>query len=608
MADPELIQFYKGRVEHAQKLIAAHESRGFRLSLLRLFILIATFVGLFFLEGLPGYIFLSWIVFGIILFLYVVLVQKKSDKIVNREKKSVQINENEISCLSNFENCYYDGNSFRRGDHFYSEDLDVFGPYSLFGLINRCSTYQGHKLLSEWLSTTSEFSEIESRTKAVKDLEQSVDWRHNLANALLEVEDHSLDPSEAIDDLLAQPLDFVKSTTLGVWIRLIPFLWISILVYYFIDSTKAEFCATILASINLLTTFYYGKKVSVVQNSISSAFASLGHYVASIRLIVNHEFTAEYLNEEIIKLRSKKTNASHVVENLSQLKRIIDLLDYRLNMFVGVLLNVLLLWDLRIVQRLENWQSSNKEVSKEIFLLIGKVEAISSLANWSFNHQQYNYASILSADFHFEAIGMSHPLLELQTNIPNDFSKHNNDFITIITGSNMSGKSTFLRTIGLNLILAYAGTRTYARELSASVFELITYMRIKDALEENVSTFKAELNRIELILKELNKGTNALLLIDEMLRGTNSRDKLKGSIGITKKLLTLKAYAIIATHDIKLAELGEEYKDEIKNYFFDINFHDGDLRFDYKIKNGICQNFNASYLISQLGIKMDDDL
>ena len=186
----------------------------------------------------------------------------------------------------------------------------------------------------------------------------------------------------------------------------------------------------------------------------------------------------------------------------------------------------------------------------------------------------------------------------------NSFELKPKDKVIIITGSNMSGKSTLLRTIGLNMILGYTGAKVAASYLSIPIVRIVTYMRIKDALEENVSTFKAELNRIKMILTVLEENNDAFILIDEMLRGTNSKDKLNGSIGITKKLLESNAYSMIATHDIKLAELGNE-DDRIANYYFDIDYKNGDLVFDYKVKSGICENFNASFLLGQLGIDTD---
>jgi len=166
----------------------------------------------------------------------------------------------------------------------------------------------------------------------------------------------------------------------------------------------------------------------------------------------------------------------------------------------------------------------------------------------------------------------------------------------------MSGKSTMLRTLGLNMILAYAGTRVAASELEIPIVQLITYMRIKDALEESVSTFKAELNRVQQILELIKSDDQVFILIDEMLRGTNSKDKLKGSIAFVNRILEEQSHAVIATHDIQLTEMAKVHPNHIKNYFFDITFHDQELEFDYKIKEGICDTFNASFLLAQMGL------
>jgi DNA mismatch repair ATPase MutS len=169
----------------------------------------------------------------------------------------------------------------------------------------------------------------------------------------------------------------------------------------------------------------------------------------------------------------------------------------------------------------------------------------------------------------------------------------------------MSGKSTFLRTLGINMILSYSGTKVAADKFMTSLVQVVTYMRIKDVLEENVSTFKAELNRVKMMLDLLRSHTRCLFLIDEMLRGTNSKDKLEGSIAITKEILEYEGYAIIATHDLKLAEYGDGFPNEVNNFYFDISFEGKDLKFDYKIKEGICTSFNASFLLNQLGLDVE---
>jgi DNA mismatch repair ATPase MutS len=533
-------------------------------------------------------------------------LQQRSDKDKVKSENAILINENEINSLTKYTNLYDDGSRFGNNGHFYSADLDVFGTPSLFGLINRARTFSGLQYLARWLSSPSAKEYIESRQEAIRELETDIDWRQKYANFLFNIRDHDVkDPALAIEDLLKQDLQWSTNSILTIYRRVVPFIWIALGLCYGSFPDQVYSLAILLALANMAITFIYSKRVKEVHESLSTALTKMNDYALALRHIMTRSYAAQYITDDVAFFNQGETNTSQPVAQLLQLNKISDLMDYRLNMFLGFVLNVLFLWDIRIVYLITKWQSLNQHTITKVFDLIGKMEALSSLSNWSFNHDHFAYPTFSEDTFELLAQDMGHPLLDMNINVHNDFQSTVKDHITIITGSNMSGKSTFLRTIGTNLLLAYAGTRVHARQLECSVVQIISYMRIKDALEESVSTFKAELNRIQLILEELEKNKNCLILIDEMLRGTNSRDKLKGSIGITKKLMSMEAYVMIATHDIKLAELGRTHPEQIKNYFFDIEFQDGDLKFDYKIKPGICENFNASFLISQLGIDME---
>ncbi len=598
------ISEYQELIKKYTDLATSEGKRSFNLSLLRLAVLIATIAMVIVSLDRPLFLLIGIVGFGAILFVYIVMQQQRADRAKRQAEMAVKINENEINCLEHFENQYSDGSEYDLPKHYYTGDLDVFGQPSLFGLINRCRTYDGHQYLSQWLSQIEDRKTIVERQTAVQELEPMVKWRQRLANHLYTLQDHSANPADLLESLLQQDVAWADKIWIRIWSILTPLLWIGIGVLYYFDGDIGYVTASALAIANIGIMLYYGGRVSDVQGHLSAAVVQLSEYSDSLQHIMRQDYQSDYINQDLQPLKNTSEDG-HPVSQLKELKGIIDRMDYRLNMIVGFLLNVFLLWDLRIIKQLGQWQSSNQDILHQVFGLIGKMEALSSLATWSYNHPEYQYAELSEASFELSGTEMGHPLLDRGHHVKNSFTKTAQDPITIITGSNMSGKSTFLRTVGVNMILAYAGTRVCASSLRTSVVQLISYMRIKDALEESVSTFKAELNRVEMILSQIRTGAPSLILIDEMLRGTNSKDKLKGSIGITKKLMESGAYAMIATHDIQLAELGRDYPDHIKNYYFDIDFEDGDLRFDYELKEGICENFNASYLISQLGIEME---
>jgi DNA mismatch repair ATPase MutS len=351
---------------------------------------------------------------------------------------------------------------------------------------------------------------------------------------------------------------------------------------------------------NLFFVGRYTKQTTYIQNSLSKSAKLLNSVANALQLILKEKWEAQSLFSQVE--IHQNTNNSSETHSIQILNKIINQLDYRLNLLVGVTLNGLLLWDLKILQNLNQWKHKEEKHVYHAIEMVGYFEAITSLAIWSYHHPHCNYPTFSEDEFKLIAKDIHHPLIPTENSIGNDFQIFPKKYISIITGSNMAGKSTFIRTIGINMVLAFAGTKPTAEHLECPIVNIVTYMRIKDALEENVSTFKAELNRIKLILDKINQGEKCFFLIDEMLRGTNSKDKLNGSIAITKKLLKQKAYTMIATHDIKLAELGETFPDEIKNYYFDIEYESDELVFDYKIKEGICNSFNASFLLKKIGI------
>lgn len=537
-------------------------------------------------------------VLGIIFFLIFIRHENIKEKIKVNNAKS-EINKNEISCLESHRNNYYNGLHFKDLGHIYTEDLDVFGEYSLFNLTNRSNTFYGNKFLAEHLSELDDINTISLRRESIKELTSKIDWRQDLSTLLHDLND---DPEVDFSEDLSTRLDGDFAIFDGTWWKIIiysvPIAWIILLTLWTLDIPNIYNIAVLFAVLIFILYFYFAKKVNEIQFAISSSNNFLDTYTKAFRLIFNTKWESTLLQ----KLTKKDKSNENAIDALDRLKKIMDKLDYRLNMIAGIILNFGLLWDFRIVRHLSQWKKDHHSNIKQLFIILGKVEALSSLATWAYNHPDYVYASIDDNHLHINAKGIFHPLMKLGECVPNDFSISKKDHINVITGSNMSGKSTFLRTLGINMILGYAGTVSAGKELDISLAKVITYMRIKDALEENVSTFKAELDRVKLILGYIEGKEKCFCLIDEMLRGTNSKDKLKGSIAITKKLISFKSYALIATHDIKLAELSRDFPDHIKNYYFDIEFKDEDLIFDYKIKPGICSNFNASYLLEKIGI------
>jgi DNA mismatch repair ATPase MutS len=594
----KVIEKYIQEISLIHSEIIQHEKTERRLSFTRLITaIIGTAVVILAFQSSITLGILSIIFFGVIFFIIFIKHEKAKEEIaLLSTRKSIQ--ENEINTLSTHHNMYSDGEKYARPSHDYTDDLDVFGKNSLFSLTNRCASLWGKDELADIFSTLPRRSEILDRQESIKELAGMKSWRDDLLSRMWLIESKSdEDLLKKIRSLTAQDYYILNTPYIYIGIWVVPLFWTLIIVLNFFS---IPFLGTIaLGGAIAIFTIYlrYANKVNQIHHSISTGKNYLSDYIEIFHMIYNHHWNTPYLK----KLVEKEKGESQIVA-LNKLNGLINKLDYRLNMIVGFILNLSVFWDFRILKQLQAWSEEYEDNITDLFNTLGKIEALTSLSIWAYNHPHHIIASI-KEDNNYTMKDIRHPLMLPDQCVPNDFLLTEDDHINIITGSNMSGKSTILRTIGVNLILAYSGTAVDASEFSVPVVRVITYMRIKDALEESVSTFKAELNRVKVILDSLKDGNRCLYLVDEMLRGTNSKDKLKGSIAITRKILHHKGYAIIATHDIQLAELGHQYPDHFKNYYFDIEFDEEDLVFDYKLKKGICSNFNASHLLKQIGVE-----
>ena len=277
----------------------------------------------------------------------------------------------------------------------------------------------------------------------------------------------------------------------------------------------------------------------------------------------------------------------------------LEALDQRNNIMVAVFLNALLLWDLKQVIKIENWIATYKETVENWFDIISFFDAQNSLANFAFNHPIFSFPKISNENLIIEANNLGHPLLKESTRINNDFSINNQHFF-IVTGANMAGKSTFLRTVSLAIVMANMGLPVCAKSFKYSPVKLITSMRTSDSLADKESYFFSELKRLKFIVDEI-KSEDYFIILDEILKGTNSVDKAIGSKKFVQKLVNSKSTGIIATHDLSLCEIEKDLP-KVENYYFDAEIINDELNFDYKFKDGICKNMNASFLLNKMEI------
>ena len=298
--------------------------------------------------------------------------------------------------------------------------------------------------------------------------------------------------------------------------------------------------------------------------------------------------------------KKRRKKAGEAIQDLNQ---ILAMLDQRNNILLAIPLNAFLLWDILYTRKLQAWQERYKDVLPHWLSTIAELDALCSLTNVHFNHPEFAVPSLKAeGEDYLTMHGAGHPLLSPKGRVDNDFVLKQEGQFVILTGANMAGKSTFLRTVGVNLILAHAGAPVCAKHMTLKPLKLFSSMRTTDSLQKNESYFFTELKRLKAIVDQLESGEALFIILDEILKGTNSKDKEQGSRAFLEKLLELKATGIVATHDLSLCTMMDEFPDRIRNMRFEIEIDDAGIHFDYLLRDGVCQNLNATFLMKQMGI------
>ncbi|GGH17476.1 MutS-related protein [Pedobacter zeae] len=534
----------------------------------------------------------------VIAFAYVVRKQSRLDLEIDYKKQLLWVYQNEWNVLNGQENGYDHGTAFESETHPYTSDLDIFGKASLFALLNRCSTKKGKDVLAKKLAGKSTRDIILNRQEAVKEIIIKIEETYSFRASL-----HGYDP-EKIEQIktqlklqLGEQLEFVLSKFLRLYVKLVPFVTFGLILAAIIFSSAFWKILALVFIIHTGWNVLLSAKINKVFYSFGGSSGLLNGYASAILWTEKQNWKSTY----ILSLFDSHVPVSQEIKSLS---KIIQNFDARLNILVGGILNALLLWDLKCCINLDIWYKSSSKDLIAALNHLGDFEELISLATVAYNQPDWVFP-IVTDQFTLKTEQLGHPLIRPELRIDNDFQLSTNPTVDIVTGSNMAGKSTFLRTLGINMVLAYAGAPVCARSMQLPVFSINTYMRIKDSLNESTSTFKAELNRLKMILDNVVKDNDTFVLIDEMLRGTNSRDKYLGSKVFIEKLIAEKTPALFATHDLQLADLIIDHPETVRNFHFDIQISDGEMKFDYLLKQGPCKTFNAAILLKQIGLTLD---
>lgn len=594
----DITAFYKKRSEELSEQINHNKNYAQKLALFRLFLFIGIFIAIYFTLSIH---FILAIASGVVIFgFFIYLVVR--DITLKRKREFLQqlkkINTNELRFLKNDFAFADDGSEFADKEHPYTSDLDIFGPASVFQALNRTTGQKGKKVLAEYLSHPSEKDEIIAKQHAVKELKQETDWRQNIQALGTITNNQDFDTGELLQWLKSENNFYGKS-----WepfaINILPAITLLLipLTIYLIPSGYL----VLILVLNFWIGFLSLRNINKIHNQVTRQEEYLKSYSNILRQIEGKQFGSEFLKAVQYKTKTDNKPASICIKQLS---KILNRMDYRLNLFFAIPLNLLFLWDIRQAYFLEKWKARFSKQVEQWFGAIAEFEAISSLANLAFNKPGWAYPNIENQHFTFEAKSIGHPLIPKENRIDNNFGLSGQGKIALITGSNMSGKTTFLRTLGVNLVLGMAGCPVCAGSFRFSPVRLMTSMRIADSLTENTSSFYAELKRLKMILDAVKRKEQVFLLLDEILKGTNSNDRHTGSEALIRQLVKHNAVGLLATHDLDLSNLENELPKHIGNYNFDVQIEGEELFFDYKLHHGVCTSLNATVLMKKMGIEM----
>lgn len=493
------------------------------------------------------------------------------------------------------------GEEFINKEHKYSLDLDIVGKKSLFQFVNIANTWNGRRILAKTLLEPQyDKSEIYLRQQAIKELGSKLDFCQEFEYLSSRHREKLQDPEKLINYAESKERS-IKSLKIKGLIHYLPIIVIPLSVAVIIFKIKKLYILvpTLILFQTLLWMFGFSKNNEILR-PVGTFRYDLGTYLDILKLLEKEKFESKKLND--IKEVLFNENHSSILA-IKELNKISEKINLKFNnALLYLVFNGLFLWDYECVFLLEDWKSKYGIEVKKWIEAIGEIESLMSLGVLVQINEGISFPTIDDSKLKISAKDLGHPLINNKERITNDIELEDNIFI--ITGSNMSGKTTFLRTIGINLVLAYSGGPVYASKMSCSLLEIFTSMRVTDDLKNGISTFYAELLRIKDIINYANKNKNMVFLIDEIFRGTNSADRILGAKNVLANLDKLGAIGAITTHDLELCLL-DKYN-RVKNYHFSEYYKDNKIYFDYKIRPGKSTTTNAKYLMKLVGIEILD--
>lgn len=528
--------------------------------------------------------------------IFLTRVDNKLLHIINIANEHINYYTKEKNALKGDYTSFDNGERYRSATHLYSHDLDIFGKDSLYQAINRTVTPKGADKLADYLKNLSKDpEEIKSRQEAVKELSNIPEWRANfIATA-------KVYPIKNNDDKLIENWNNLTPFISRKWVKYALYtsniitivLWV--MAIFKLLPTEIAFGVSI---IQLSASIFASKQILTRQSQLTSFIKACCNYIYLIKEVENQEFSSSMMTKLKDRLFSDSKSS---LKALSSLDRILASLDQRYNILILIVLDGLYMKSLHDIIAIDRWKANYGDKIAIWTDAVNNIDTLISMGNFAYNNPEYTYPEIDHSAI-IEAQDICHPLLKSRVKVTNNFSIKNLHEFCVVTGANMAGKSTFLRSIGVNLVLASSGNVVFSSHFRFTPIDMFTSMRTTDDLSQNSSYFHAELIRLKSLIDTAENSEGVFIILDEILKGTNSEDKLNGSIKFLHRLLPLPISGLIATHDLALGELANEKSENFKNMCFEITHEGNDIVYDYKIKEGVSKMMNASILLKQMGL------
>ena len=592
-----IYQYYKSTQTRSQQASLSLKKTTYWLENLRLFVVIGMIITLwlFWEQGwiVLSLVFVAWLLFFVLLIIrYNCLCRK-----MTYAKKLTVLCTNELKAL-NYDFSAFDGALDKANPtHPYSFDLDLFGKCSLFQSVNRTVTKEGQEKLTEWfLNPLTTRHDIVRRQQAIQELSSCVSMRQHFY-VTGTINKHQKADIEAISGLKKASIYFSKYNIWKFLFWFTPIIWVGIFITFFSGQLTIIMLLLFLTLGGLLANCKF-KSINRLQRLMCHADKVFACYADLFEIIEKEQFVSDELLNVKARLLSDKISASKAVKQLSH---ILNALEQRGNMFIAFV-GIFTLRDIKFAQKMLLWKETYQNSIDIWFGGLAEFDALLSLAGFAYNHPDYIFPTISEKYCTISGKGLGHPLLHRNIVVKNDICIKDSPNLLIVTGANMAGKSTYLRTIGINFLLSCIGAPVCAEKLTVYPATLITSLRTSDSLIHNESYFFAELKRLKMIVDKLRDGAKLFIILDEILKGTNSVDKQKGSLALIEQFISYRTCGIIATHDLILGTMQAKFPLYVHNWCFEANIVDNQLNFSYRMHSGIAQNMNACFLMNKMGI------